>query len=231
MRKVYYMEYENKQEMFDLLKDFTDFESAKLDFYNFDSGILDRESFTAKDVFSFEGIEKGKELRVSSFSFGTKFFTKAIQLFEKTIVLCGLEEIIPYSIKHSNNIQGFQNDLIQSLTKGDEKILAEYIKNGKLELYIPTKHLYHGKYYLMNFDDNNYRLYTGSSNFSDSAHSLRQGEVRLISNKKENYDIFNEIFEKTKSEDYQILNPDVYKGVKDDGDFLKKHPEKVQFSY
>ena len=214
-----------------LLDNFTNFESAKLEFLNMDNGVLARESYTAKEMFTYNGQEKGKELRVSSFSFGTTFFTKIIQLFDKSIVLCGYESIIPYSIKHSNNIQGLQKDLIKDLVRNsNEQIIIDYIKSGKLELYVPIEHLYHNKGFLMNFNDIDYRIYLGSANMSDSAHSVKQGEFRLFSNKKENYDVLNELFENTKNKHFQRLKPELYFGVKGDSDYLEKHPEEVPFN-
>lgn len=222
---------EEKQEgFFDLKQLCSEEATVNLKFYNFDNGILKEDKKTTNQIFSYSDDSVGEELKAISYSFGTPFFADIIQKFNKSIILCGNEKILADGLLKASQMQLLQKDMIKLLAKNDsEKVILNYVKSKKLELYIPKEVVFHNKIYLMNFDNEHYRIYTGSANMSDMAHSLKQGEIRLYSDLKENYDKLSEDFEEIKDKYFQLLEPELIEVVHKNNDYLEEHPDEIPF--
>lgn len=135
-------------------------------------------------------------LKAITFSSGVNFINKLVQLFEKSEIIFGCEQVMSYTLSEIMAFQTKMLDRIRSL-KGFDSLISR-IKDETLHLYVAKTRLSHEKIYLLSSNDGRKRVVMGSANMSFNAFSGFQRENIAYIDGEEAYEWYQEVFDSMK---------------------------------
>lgn len=141
-----------------------------------------------------------KTLKVITFSSGETMIRKMARLFDSVEIIFGNESVLG-GIKEKIIEQYAIIRNVQAENTKSKNFLFNQIADGKLSFYVTklNDHTSHQKIYLLSDDENGkYRVITGSANFSLTAFGGRQLETICVADDFRTYDIYRDLYEKTK---------------------------------
>lgn len=129
------------------------------------------ESMSWQELFS--GFD---ELRAITFSSGIGFVFQLVNMFKKSEIIFGCEEVMSGSLQE---IMAYQCKTLERMRDAASKMkldLIEKIDNEALSLFVSNKTISHEKIYLLSAEDGRKRVVLGSANMSFNAFGGRQRE-------------------------------------------------------
>ncbi len=134
-----------------------------------------RMEFLASESVSWEELFDGfNDLKAITYSSGTNFIGRLLNLFDTAEIIFGCEAVMSYSIQE---IMAFQSKLIDRLRSSPSyDAILKKIDRDKLHLYVVREKLSHEKLYLLSSNGGKKRVISGSANMSFNAFNGRQRE-------------------------------------------------------
>lgn len=166
--------------------------------------------FKAEEIIQYKNwktlFEGYTTLKVITYSSSLAMIRKVMSLFENVEIILGNEDVIGNLEEYIRDQYATISTLQTEDKKGKGDIISR-IKNGTLSFYVTklNERTSHQKLYLLSDGKEKYRTITGSANFSIHAFQSSQLENIMVSDDFHTYDLFTDIYQKTRDFSTQRL--------------------------